>query len=40
MSKLDEILAATRERVERSRAAADMRVLEQMAAAHEPRGFR
>ena len=40
MSKLDEILAATRERVERSRAAADMRVLEQMAASHEPRGFR
>jgi indole-3-glycerol phosphate synthase len=40
MSKLDEILAATRERVKRSRADADMRVLEKMAAAHEPRGFR
>src|SRR5450755_3383839 len=40
MSKLDEILAATRERVERSRQTADMRVLEKLAAAHEPRGFR
>lgn len=40
MSKLDEILAATRERVERSRKSADFRLLEQLAAAHEPRGFR
>lgn len=40
MSKLDEILAATRERVERTRQNADIRQLEQLAASHEPRGFR
>jgi indole-3-glycerol phosphate synthase len=40
MSKLDEILAATRKRVERSRKSADFRLLEQLAASHEPRGFR
>ena len=40
MSKLDEILAAARDRVALARGQADMRDLEQKAAAHEPRGFR
>lgn len=40
MSRLDEILAATRERVDRTKAQADLRALEAAAAAHSPRGFR
>jgi indole-3-glycerol phosphate synthase len=40
MSKLDEILAAARERALRARNQADMRALEKKAAAHQPRGFR
>jgi indole-3-glycerol phosphate synthase len=40
MSRLDEILAATRERVARTKKQADFRVLEAAAAAHSPRGFR
>jgi indole-3-glycerol phosphate synthase len=40
MSKLDEILAAARDRVARTRGQADVRDLEQKAAAHQPRGFR
>ena len=40
MSKLDEILAATRERVAQTRAQANLRALEKMAANHQPRGFR
>ncbi|HSM84638.1 MAG TPA: indole-3-glycerol phosphate synthase TrpC [Candidatus Limnocylindrales bacterium] len=40
MSKLDEILAATRERVAQTRAQANLRALEKMAADHQPRGFR
>ncbi len=39
-SKLDEIIAATRARVQASKATADVRALEQRAAAHQPRGFR
>jgi indole-3-glycerol phosphate synthase len=40
MSKLDEILAAARERAARAKNEADLRALETKAAAHEPRGFR
>jgi indole-3-glycerol phosphate synthase len=40
MTKLDEILAATRERVARAKKQADFRALEVAAAAHTPRGFR
>ena len=40
MTKLDQIISATRERVTRSREQADLRALEQKAAAHTPRGFR
>jgi indole-3-glycerol phosphate synthase len=40
MTKLDEILAATRERVARAKKQADFRALETAAAAHVPRGFR
>lgn len=40
MTKLDEILSAARERAARARAGADIRLLEKMAADHEPRGFR
>lgn len=40
MSKLDEILAATRERVARAKKQADFHALEVAAAAHVPRGFR
>lgn len=40
MSRLDEIVSATRERVARSRQTADLRALERAAAAHVPRGFR
>lgn len=40
MTKLDEILAAARERAARARAGANMRALEKRAAEHQPRGFR
>lgn len=40
MTKLDEILAATRERVARAKKQADFRALETAADAHVPRGFR
>jgi indole-3-glycerol phosphate synthase len=40
MTTLDQILAATRERVIRSKQRAQMRPLEKAAAAHTPRGFR
>lgn len=40
MSKLDEIVAAARERVARAKNAADVRALEAAATAHTPRGFR
>jgi indole-3-glycerol phosphate synthase len=40
MTRLDEILAATRERVHRAKTQVDVRALENQAAAHEPRGFR
>lgn len=40
MTKLDQIISATRERVARAREHASLPVLEQMAAAHTPRGFR
>jgi indole-3-glycerol phosphate synthase len=40
MTKLDEILAAARERAARARAGANMRLLEKKAAEHQPRGFR
>jgi len=40
MTKLDEILAAARERAARARAGANMRVLEKKAAEYQPRGFR
>jgi indole-3-glycerol phosphate synthase len=40
MTRLDQIISATRERVARSRQTADMRALERAAAAHVPRGFR
>ena len=39
-SKLDEIIAATRRRVETAKREADVRELEQRASAHRPRGFR
>jgi indole-3-glycerol phosphate synthase len=40
MSRLDDIISVTRERVARSKMQADMRMLERMAAGHTPRGFR
>jgi indole-3-glycerol phosphate synthase len=40
MTKLEEILSVTRERVARSRQEADLGALESAAAAHVPRGFR
>jgi indole-3-glycerol phosphate synthase len=40
MTRLDQIISATRERVARSRRQADLRTLERMAASHTPRGFR
>jgi len=40
MTKLDQIVSATRERVARSRQQADLRAMEQKALAHSPRGFR
>jgi indole-3-glycerol phosphate synthase len=40
MTTLDQILAATRERVARSKERAELRPLEKAAAAHTPRGFR
>src|SRR5215468_79030 len=40
MSKLDEILSATRERVVRAKKQGDPRLLEAEASAHQPRGFR
>lgn len=40
MSKLDEIVAAARERVARARSQADIPALEQAAGTHTPRGFR
>lgn len=40
MTRLDEILTVTRERVALSRQQANMRVIEQMANSHVPRGFR
>jgi indole-3-glycerol phosphate synthase len=40
MTTLDQILAATRERVERSKEQVPVRTLEKAAAAHTPRGFR
>lgn len=40
MTRLDQIISATRERVARSRQQADLRTLERMAASHTPRGFR
>lgn len=39
-TKLEEIIAATRERVSKAKASADMRALESSAEEHEPRGFR
>lgn len=40
MSRLDDIISATRERVTQSKRQADLRMLERMAAGHTPRGFR
>jgi indole-3-glycerol phosphate synthase len=40
MTKLDQILGATRERLSRAKAQANMRALEKMAGSHVPRGFR
>jgi indole-3-glycerol phosphate synthase len=40
MTRLDQIISATRERVLRSKRQVDVRSLERMAAAHTPRGFR
>ncbi len=40
MTTLDQILAATRERIARSKERAELRLLEKAAAAHTPRGFR
>lgn len=40
MTRLDQILSATRQRVANSKRTADLRALERMAAAHVPRGFR
>jgi indole-3-glycerol phosphate synthase len=39
-SKLDEIIGATRARLSKVKATADLRALESRAAAHQPRGFR
>src|SRR5260370_6708231 len=39
-ASLDSIVAAARQRVSRNRRPADLRALEQAAAAHTPRGFR
>ncbi len=39
-SKLEEIIGATRARLSERKRAADLRVLESRAAAHQPRGFR
>src|SRR5215469_13507210 len=40
MTKLDQILGATRERLSRAKSQANMRALEKMADSHKPRGFR
>ena len=40
MSRLDDIVSATRERVNHSKRQADVRTLERMAGGHTPRGFR
>jgi len=40
MTTLDQILAATRERVDLAKAQGQVRSLEKAAAAHTPRGFR
>ena len=40
MTRLDQMISATRERVARSKQMADLRALERMAAAHVPRGLR
>src|SRR5215469_6197096 len=40
MSRLDQMVSAARDRVARSKQQADMRLLEQKAAHHTPRGFR
>ena len=40
MSKLDQIIAATQERVALAKKGSDMQALEKMAASHVPRGFR
>jgi indole-3-glycerol phosphate synthase len=40
MTRLEQIISATRERVARSRQQADISALERRAAAHKPRGFR
>ena len=40
MTRLDQILSATRERVANSKRTVDLRSMERMAAAHTPRGFR
>ena len=39
-SKLDRIIAATRSRLSETKPQSDLRILEQRAAAHRPRGFR
>ncbi len=39
-ASLEQIIAATRERVQKSRKSLDLRLLEQRAARHTPRGFR
>ncbi len=39
-ASLEQIIAATRERVQKSRKSLDLRLLEQQAARHTPRGFR
>ncbi|HLJ88064.1 MAG TPA: indole-3-glycerol phosphate synthase TrpC [Candidatus Angelobacter sp.] len=40
MTKLDQIIAATRERVSLARKRTDLRLIEQMCSSHTPRGFR
>lgn len=40
MTRLDQIISATREQVARSKQHADVRMLERMASGHTPRGFR
>jgi indole-3-glycerol phosphate synthase len=40
MSRLEEIISATRDRVARSKRQGDLRMLERMASGHTPRGFR